>query len=839
MNIFMEIVNSAVNTTHIQLPLNDPLLIFSLVMINVLIAPIIAERLKMPGIIGLIISGVIFGPHLFGILERDKTIELLGTIGLLYIMFQAGLEINLGEVKKNKSHSFAFGLMTFMIPLLLGICAAKYILNLGMMESVLLASMFSSHTLLTFPIVSKNGLVKRKAVATTIGGTIITDVLALLILAVVINIHRESANIYFWIKMFVMIFIYTISVIYFLPKITRWFFKRYSNENGNEEYVFIFASLFIISYLAHTAGLEPIIGAFLTGLTLNRMVPEKSILMNRIHFIGSALFIPFFLVSVGMIIDPKMFFSDINTLKVSLVMIVVAVFSKYSASHIFGKLFNYSKNERNLIFGLSVNQAAATLAAVLIGYEAEIFDESILSGTIMMIVVTTFVGAIITNRAARKNLIENDEKNESNEKNLDDRILIPVKNSKNMLELMDLAFYLQEKTSIEPVYPLNVVIESSGVEEEIEKSEELLTKAIVRANALNKNIMPLTKLDTNIVSAINKSSKEYRISKVIFGLSDKHIFKDKIFGSLSENYIKNSKEMVFLTRISHSLNASRNILLIIPPLINRQRGFEDSFNTVVKLANSLSDGITVILEERTKEEMESLLFAVKNVEIKFKVIVSWKNIEESISEIITESDLIIQINARSWELAWRLEFDKMAVKIANRFNKNNMITLFPYSYSEEDGDIIKKAVTESKFIEKLSKENFYFDLNVKNWEEYIEFIIKENFKIGSIFIIKQLKEVLYNNPIELSEEIELVHIHSRIVKKISVFIAVKESGLISRDGEKIKKIIVIIVSPKDADSRHHLQTLSDVIKLLRDKKIVNIILNAKNYEMFIEEIKKI
>ena len=269
--------------------------------------------------------------------------------------------------------------------------------------------------------------------------------------------------------------------------------------------------------------------------------------------------------------------------------------------------------------------------------------------------------------------------------------------------------------------------------------------------------MPLTKLDTNIVSAINKSSKEYRISKVIFGLSDKHIFKDKIFGSLSENYIKNSKEMVFLTRISHSLNASRNILLIIPPLINRQRGFEDSFNTVVKLANSLSDGITVILEERTKEEMESLLFAVKNVEIKFKVIVSWKNIEESISEIITESDLIIQINARSWELAWRLEFDKMAVKIANRFNKNNMITLFPYSYSEEDGDIIKKAVIESKFIEKLSKENFYFDLNVKNWEEYIEFIIKENFKIGSIFIIKQLKEVLYNNPIELSEEIELVH----------------------------------------------------------------------------------
>lgn len=445
MNIFMEIVNSAVNTTHIQLPLNDPLLIFSLVMINVLIAPIIAERLKMPGIIGLIISGVIFGPHLFGILERDKTIELLGTIGLLYIMFQAGLEINLGEVKKNKSHSFAFGLMTFMISLLLGICAAKYILNLGMMESVLLASMFSSHTLLTFPIVSKNGLVKRKAVATTIGGTIITDVLALLILAVVINIHRESANIYFWIKMFVMIFIYTISVIYFLPKITRWFFKRYSNENGNEEYVFIFASLFIISYLAHTAGLEPIIGAFLTGFTLNRMVPEKSILMNRIHFIGSALFIPFFLVSVGMIIDPKMFFSDINTLKVSLVMIVVAVFSKYSASHIFGKLFNYSKNERNLIFGLSVNQAAATLAAVLIGYEAEIFDESILFGTIMMIVVTTFVGAIITNRAARKNLIENDEKNESNEKNLDDRILIPVKNSKNMVELMDLVFYLQEK----------------------------------------------------------------------------------------------------------------------------------------------------------------------------------------------------------------------------------------------------------------------------------------------------------------------------------------------------------------------------------------------------------
>ena len=813
-------------------PIHDPVLIFSIVLISVLAAPILAEKVKLPGIIGLIISGVIFGPHLFGILERDRTIELLGTIGLLYIMFQAGLEINIGEIKKNKHYSINFGILTFLIPLIVGMGAGIYILKMSIIHSVLFASMFSSHTLLTFPIVTKFGVAKKRAVTATIGGTIITDTLALLILAVIIKMNSGNVDIYFWLKMAMSIILYTTSVIIILPKITRWFFKRNSDESGNEEYVFIFAVLFITSYLAHVAGLESIIGAFLAGITLNRLIPEKSILMNRINFVGNSLFIPFFLISVGMIINPEEFVKSVYSLEVALIMIASAILSKYGAAYIFGKSAKFNKNEINLIFGLSVNQAAATLAAVLIAYKVGIFNETILSGTVMMIVVTSFTGAFITNRSARKIAAEMKNKRVENSNEVVNRILIPVKNPKNIDTLTDLAFYLSDKNSSEPVYAINVVLDDENTEKEIEIGEELLTKVMVRGGAVNKNVVPITKIDTNISTAIIKSCKEYRISKVIIGWSGAGSFKSRFFGSVTEQYIKNSKEMIFLARFIHKIDISRSIVLIIPPLINIQAGFREGLQSVMKIAVELNDKLIVISDDKIIEEIKPEIEKNKSISSVYRNIISWKKIDETLEEVVADNDIIVQMASRPDEIGWRLDFEKLSYKIAENYKNNNFIVIYPYSYIEDELEGIFNKIKDEKTANKLSKYKIRFNVEEKSGEKTIDDILGNGIKKYGKNAIAELKDVLRNSPIELSHDIVLCHVHTEEVETPDVYIIVNKNQFELKEKEMKFKIMIILFSPKDMEIKKHLEILSDIAKTARNKKIYELLCNSYDYKEF-------
>lgn len=817
----------------LELPIHDPLLIFSIVMLNVLIAPIIAEKLKLPGILGLIISGVIFGPHLFGIIERDRTVQLFGAIGILYIMFQAGLEINISEVKKNKHHSLLFGFFTFIIPLILGTISGFYILRLNILQSVLFASMFSSHTLLTFPLVSKLGLSKRPEVSTTIGGTIITDTFALLILAVIIKMYNGSINHFFWMKLFISISLYTISVLFLLPKLTRWFFKKFANENGIEEYVFIFSLLFIVSYLAHFAGLEPIIGAFLVGLSLNRLIPEKSILMNRIHFVGNSLFIPYFLISVGMIIEPKSFISDWKTWEVSLVMIITALISKYLASYFFGKIVKYDSTQKNLMFGLSVNQAAATLAAVLIGFELGIFNETILSGTIMMIIVTTFVGAVTTNKAVKTILSKVTRTHKKKKEKLSERILLPIHNPNNINNLTDLAFYLSDESEGEPIYPLGIVIDGNDVEKDLEKSEEILTKILLKGVASNKNIIPLTKIDSNISEAINKTCKEYRTSKVILGWGGKsNILKNLFNGSTVEQYIKNSKEMIFIANIVEKLDLSRDLILIVPPFITMQKGFSEAMNSVIKLCKELNDKLIILSDEKTLEDIKDYLKSSK-IDIMYKSIKSFKKIDIQIKDSIKENDLIIQLCSRNWELSWRLDLEKLSYEIPEIFSNNSFISLYPYSYDEDDKEIAKIFIKD-EFFQNIEPKNLIINHKQKNLDTIILDYIREH----NILNTFALEELVKEKPIELSHEIALIHNHVNGISEAQIFLVSNKSGIFIKSSNKEYKIIILLLSPKSLQLKEHLELLSEIAKFSKNHKKIDILYDSKNYNDFINKLNK-
>jgi Kef-type K+ transport system membrane component KefB len=436
-----------------SLPLKNPVIIFSLVLFIILFAPILLKKIKVPHIIGLILAGVIVGPYALNLLRRDSSIVLFGTVGLLYIMFLAGLEIDISEFKKNRKKIIFFGLITFTLPLICGTLASYYILGYGWLSSILLASMFSTHTLVSYPIASKYGVSRNRAVALAIGGTMITDILALLILAIIAGMTKGEVTSSFWITLGVSTVIFVGIVFFIFPVIIRWFFKHY--EDSVSQYIFVLAIVFLSSFLAEAAGIEAIIGAFFAGLVLNNFIPHSSALMNRISFVGNALFIPFFLIGVGMLVNFNVLFNGWGALRVAGVIVVVAILTKFLAAWITQKSFRLFPEEGRMIFGLSTSHAAATLAIILVGYNIiigetpdgdpiRLLDEDILNGTILLILVSCAISSFVVEKAshniALKEAEEADEKEDNGEK-----ILISLAYPDTVAELIDFGLMLKPK----------------------------------------------------------------------------------------------------------------------------------------------------------------------------------------------------------------------------------------------------------------------------------------------------------------------------------------------------------------------------------------------------------
>ena len=349
-----------------HLPVTDPTWIFFLVLVIILFAPIVLERLRIPHIIGMILAGVVIGEHGFNILARDSSFELFGKVGLYYIMFLAGLEMNMEDFKSIRVKATVLGLLAFIFPLGIGIWTNLHLLGYSLATSVLLASMYASHTLIAYPIVIRYGINRQRAVSIAVGGTAVTDTLTLLVLAVVGGMYKGETSEMFWIWLVLKVVVLSVVIMYAFPRIGRWFFRRYSDNVV--QYIFVMAMVFLGAGLMEFVGMEGILGAFLAGLVLNRLIPHVSPLMSHLEFVGNALFIPYFLIGVGMLIDVNVLFGHIDSVKVAVVMIIVALLGKWIASWLTQKIYKMRALERELMFGLSNAQAAATLAAVLVGY---------------------------------------------------------------------------------------------------------------------------------------------------------------------------------------------------------------------------------------------------------------------------------------------------------------------------------------------------------------------------------------------------------------------------------------------------------------------------------------
>ena len=692
-----------------SLPLQNEVLIFLLLLAIILFAPILLNKLKIPHLIGLIIAGAAFGPHGLNLLLRDSSITLFGMVGLLYIMFLAGLEIDIADFRKNSSKSFVFGMYTFLIPMVVGTLVGLYLLHYSIITSVLLASMFASHTLIAYPIVSKMGVIKNRAVNITVGGTLITDTLALLILAVIAGMTKGEVNQLFWIKLTISVLLFGMVVMFLFPIIGRWFFKRF--DDSVSQYIFVMGMVFLGSFLAQAAGIEAIVGAFLSGLSLNRLIPRTSPLMNRVEFVGNALFIPFFLIGVGMLIDFRVFFKDPATIKVAVIMTVTATAVKFAAAWLTQKTYRFSADERRLIFGLSNAQAAATLAAVLVGYNIilgenadgspiRLLNDNVLNGTIIMILVTCTIASFITQRGAQNIALQESEGQPVDERDdLDERILISLNNVEATEELVNLSSTIKSKFNKNKLYALHVIDSDKTGESSDKKGKMILEKAAKIAASTDLYINTLLRYDINTLNGISHVVREQKITDIILGLHSRKNLSDSYLGNLTEGIINKCNTTTIIYKPFQPLSTIKRHIIVVPDKAEREFGFPFWLIRVWNIARN-TGGVLVFYSSQSTLDYIKEIHSKHPVESQFVAFEDWEDFLILSREIRRDDNLVV-ILSRKDRLSFQNAMPKIPGYLDRYFQYNSYMLIYPMQTGVDaySSDILNTSVLDP--LEKL------------------------------------------------------------------------------------------------------------------------------------------
>lgn len=697
------------------LPLTNPVLVFSVILLIILLSPLVLRKIKIPGIIGLIISGVIIGPFGLNFLESSSAVELFSTIGLLYIMFIAGLDLDINDFVFNRHKSIIFGFFTFIFPLAIGYPVCYYLLGLEPAASLLTASMFATHTLVAYPIVSKLGISKNQAVAVTVGGTIITDTAVLIILAVVIGMHHGGINNEFWIQLATSLVIFSIIMFFIIPRIARWFFKNLESEKYSH-YIFVLSVVFFAAFLAEVAGVEPIIGAFVAGLSLNRLIPRSSALMNRIEFMGNSLFIPFFLISVGMIVDMKIIFNGWNALLIAGLLTFAALFGKWVAAFLTQIVLKYSKIQRKLIFGLSSSHAAATIAVILVGHRAGILDENILNGTIILILITCIVASFVTERAGKVIAEQKDDfDHEVIQKTSNEHILLAVDKFNEIEKIVDFATLIKSPKSLHPISIVTVFDNDNNAEIKIMNARNEVESIFSHASASETKINFIPTIDHNLAGGIIRILKETMADMIILGWRNRTDLMNKIFGEKTDNIINNSEKTIFICQFNFPFEANKRIVAIAPPLCQLEEGFSFWILKLSTLAQELSLPVLFYCNKKTEFEIQKHIKKFDLAKsVHFKEFDDWQDLL-ILSRRIDRDDLIFLVSARIKTVSWMSMLDNLPSKLEKYFELNNKIIIYPQQ--KIDGHL-----------------NYtYKDINSEPLEIGIETIQKIGKGLGNIF----------------------------------------------------------------------------------------------------------
>lgn len=674
------------------LPISDPTWIFFVVLSIILFAPMMLERLRIPSIVGMIIAGILIGPHGFHVLERDSSFELFGKVGIYYIMFLASLEMNMQDVQQIKGRALTLGLLSFAIPISLGFGVNYSLLHYSIPAAVLIGAMYASHTLIAYPIVLRYGLSRRKSVSVAVGGTIVADTLTLLVLAVVGGMFKEHVTGLYWLWLVAKVLLLGVVIVFSFPRLARWFFRRY--DDGVVQYIFVLALVFLGAGLMEFVGMEGILGAFLAGIVLNRTIPPASPLMNHLEFVGNALFIPYFLIGVGMLLDVSAFVKEPDVFIIATAMIATGVVSKWLAAFLTQKIFRMSTDERTLLFGLTNSRAAATLAVVLVGHKIllpdgrPLLDDNVLNGTMMFILVTCVVSSFVTEHTARKMVEAGKPENESKD-NEHDRLLIALSNPATVAPLVNAALMLRTpKSSVMPA-ALNVVLEDDP--EARDSGLKQLEQAVHIAAAANVRLVTRSRWSVNVVSGISHTIKELEASDLLIGLHQKSRLTEAFFGKLSTDLVAAIEEQIIIYRSVIPLNTVRRLHLLIPRRAEFEPGFHGWADRVALLASQLSCRIEMYGGRGTMEKLEEYWQHRRySMEAEKHIYTSWHDLI-SIAHETQQGHMMVFIAARRGTLSHHNYMEKLPEQIERYFSARNLMIIYPSQPAAVGGTAVLRA----------------------------------------------------------------------------------------------------------------------------------------------------
>lgn len=668
----------------------DPVAIFLIVLTIILLAPVILNKLKIPHIIGMIVAGVVVGPFGFHILDSDSSFAIFGQVGLLYLMFLAGLEIDMYHLRRNMRRGVLFGLLTFFIPMAMGVLASVYILHVNWLTAYLLASMYASHTLIAYPVAARFGLTKSPAVLISVVGTIIAVIGALLVLAGAVNIHEHGSfqlsNI-LW--LLARLGLYSVAILYAYPRLTRWFFKLYSEKVT--QYVFVLAMVFLSAWISGAIGLEPVLGAFFAGLVLNRYIPANSPLMNSIEFVGNALFIPYFLIGVGMMINVGVIASG-NTLAVAAVMLAVALASKWIAAWAAQKAYRMAAPDREMMFGLTTAHTAVALAVVTIGYNmmlpdgSRMMDETILNGTVLVILVTCAVAPISTARAAAKIKIREMQEGEADtsRRRQATNTLIAVSNPLTAGPLVELAMMMRLRKSgmdADRLFALHVRNENTPSAKAV--GEHAIRLATDAAAGADSRLEPIERFDINTVTGIVNTVNERDISQVIIGMHRKTTVIDSFLGSKIEQLLKGTSKMIFISRCYIPVNTVTRIVVSVPPKAEYETGFERWVLALGALASEVGCRIIFCCHPSQQHIIKGVIRrGGLGIRHEYRDMVE-KDDFVLLANKILDDDLFVVIGARPNSVSHSADMADAASLLQRYFSRNNLCLVYPEQFGEE------------------------------------------------------------------------------------------------------------------------------------------------------------
>ena len=692
-------------------PITNPSLIFFLVLVIILLAPIIMGKLRIPHIIGMVLAGVAIGKYGFNILVRDDSFELFGRVGLYYIMFLAALEMDVEGVKKNKGRLSLFGLLTFAAPFTLTFIMSEWLLGYPTIASLLLGCLMASNTLIAYPIVSRYGQQRKPSVALSVGASMLSLLVALVVLAALVASHNGQTGVLFWLWFAAKFVIYCGGLAILIPKLTRWFLRRYSD--AVMQFIFVMAMLFMSAVLSESIGLEGIFGAFLSGLILNRYIPHVSPLMNRIEFIGNALFIPYFLIGVGMLINVRLAFSDTSVLWVALAITLFGTAGKAIAAYLSALLFRLPLNTSgNMMFGLTSAHAAGAIAIIMVGMRLTTPDGSVLvtgemlNGVVLMILLTCLISTVVTEQAAQQITLRDKEIPQEDTQD-DEKMLIPMKYPEYAVRLVNLAIMMRNPKLGRGLVGLSVVYDDVDMRLNQERGQRLLEKVQQYAAAADVKMQTQVRVAANIANGIKHAFKEFRASEIIIGMHMHQEVSASFWGEFHQSLFNGLNRQIIMARLKQPLSTIRRIEVAVPSRAQFEPGFYRWLERVARLSVNLE--CRTIFHGRT-DTLALINQYVRNrhpeMRVEFMQMDHWNEMPR-LAATIAEDHLFIVIAARKGTVSYKNALEHLPEEIQQFFSGKNIIIIFP----DQHGD----PMDEMTFAQPQHQEERSAYLAVKEW----------------------------------------------------------------------------------------------------------------------------